>query len=123
MIRQKDKGPNGERAFGHFSFEGIVDSCNIDFFGQDRLTLVGDQGEKEFPARLLETPIVHVEVLRTRRLAQPTMLQYKDLALNGSNIYVAVHVELIVVLPDLDNPVGSAKSSVPNIHFATVFIE
>ena len=43
-----------------------------------------------------------------RCVAQPTMLQYKDLALNGSNNYVAVHVNLIVVLPDLDNPVGWA---------------
>ncbi len=84
---------------------------------------MGDQGEKEFPAKLLETPIVHVEVLRTRRFAQPTMLQYKDFALNGSNNYVAFHVDLIVVLPDLDNPVGWAKSSVPNIHSAIVFFE
>ena len=87
--------------FGHFSFEGIVNSCNIDFFGQDLLALVDDQVEKEFPASLLETPIVHVEVLGTRRLSQPTMLQYKDLAINGSNNYVAVHVDLILVLPDL----------------------
>jgi hypothetical protein len=84
---------------------------------------VGDQGEKEFPAKLLETPIVHVEVLRTRSFAQPMMLQYKDLALNGSNNYVAVHVDLIVVLPDLDNPVGSPKRRVPNIHSAIVFFE
>jgi len=84
---------------------------------------VDDQAEKEFPARLLETPIVHVEVLGTRRLSQPTMLQYKDLAINGSNNYVAVHADLILVLPDLDNPVGWAKSSMPNIHSATVFFE
>ena len=123
MIRQKDKGLNSERAFGHFSFEGIVDSCDIDFFGQDRLALVGNQGEKEFPAKLLETAIVHVEVLRTRRFAQPMMLQYKDLVLNGSNNYVAVHVDLIVVLPDLDNPVGSPKRRMSNIHLAIVFFE
>ena len=36
------------------SFEGIVDSCNIDFFGQDLLALVGDQGEKEFPPGCVE---------------------------------------------------------------------
>jgi len=85
MIRQEEECLNSERAFGPFSFEGIVDSCNIDFFGQNLLALAGDQGEKEFPSRLLETPIVYVEVLRTRRFSQPTMFQYKDLALNGSN--------------------------------------
>jgi hypothetical protein len=84
---------------------------------------VGDQGAREFPAKLLETPIVHVEVLRTRRFAQPMMLQYKDLVLNGSNNYVAVHVDLIVVLPDLDNPVGLAKRRLPNIHLAIVSFE
>ena len=55
--------------------------------------------------------------------AQHTMLQYKDLFLIGSNNYVAVHVDLIVVLLDLINPVGWAKRSVPNIHLATVFFE
>jgi hypothetical protein len=59
MIRQEDKILNDERAFGHLSFEGIVDSCNIDFFGQDLLALVYDQAEKEFPASLLETPTIH----------------------------------------------------------------
>jgi hypothetical protein len=57
------------------SFEGIVDSCNIVFFGQDLLALVGDQGEKEIPARLRGTPIVHGEVLGTRCFAQPTTMR------------------------------------------------
>ena len=60
MIRQEDEGFNGKRAFGHLSFEGIVDSCNVVWLGQDRLALVGDQREKEIPARLSGTPIVHV---------------------------------------------------------------
>lgn len=54
--------------------------------------------------------------------AQHTMLQYKDLTVIGSNNYEGVHVELIVVLPDLINPVGWTKRSVPNIHLATVFL-
>jgi len=76
MIRQENEGLNGKRAFSHFSFERVVDSCNIGFFGQDLLTSVGDQGEKEIPAGLFGTPIVHVEVLGTLRFAQPTMLLF-----------------------------------------------
>ena len=73
MIRQEDHGLNGKRPFGHFSFEGVVNSNNIAFFGQDFLALVRDQCEKEIPARLLGTPIVHGKVLGTLRFAQPTM--------------------------------------------------
>jgi len=51
------------------------------------------------------------------------MLEYKDLGLIGSNNYVAVHVGLMVVQPDLIDPVGWAKRSVPNIHLPTVFFE
>ena len=76
MIRLEDEGFNGKRPFGHFSFEGVVDSCNIAFFGQDFLALVGDQGKEEIPAGLCGTPVVHGEVLGTLCFAQPTMLLF-----------------------------------------------
>ena len=115
MIWQEDEGLNNKMAFGHFSFQGVVDSCNVVWLDQDLLALVGDQGEKEIPAGLLGTPIVHGSVLGTLRFAQPTILQYKNLALIGSSNEGAIHVDLIVVLPDQVNPVGWARPALPDL--------
>ncbi len=113
MIWQEDEGLNNKMAFGHFSFQGVVDSCNVVWLDQDLLALMSDQGEKEIPAGLLGTPIVHGSVLGTLRFAQPTILQYKNLALIGSSNEGAIHIVLIVVLPDQGNPVGWSRPLCP----------